>query len=116
MTVINGGIPNGDICSSIPDIPTVEVSPSVTPPGSDDNGTPREASLTPPANGARSAVTPGRRAMEALKEVWLSQGSGNPNRAHLNSPKTVIFEEKWLCWVEFQPTTHVPYSLHQLGY
>ena len=85
MIVINGGIPNGDVCSSgsISDLPTVEVSPSVTPPGSDAS-TPRETSLTPPANGARSAVTPGRRAMEALKEVWYGQNTEDPDRAQLS--------------------------------
>jgi hypothetical protein len=66
----NGVIHNGDTCSdtSTPDIPAIEVSPSDTPPTSiaDED---RDNSLTPPAMGACSAVTPGRRAMEALNKV-----------------------------------------------
>lgn len=73
---MNGVILNGDSCSdtSTPDIPAIEVSPSYTPPASihdDDSGTTREGSLTPPALGARSVLTPGRKAMEALKKVCL---------------------------------------------
>ena len=68
----NGVIHNGDTCSdtSTPDIPAIEVSPSDTPPTSiaDED---RDNSLIPPAMGARSAVTPGRRAMEALNKVGL---------------------------------------------
>lgn len=71
VTPVNGGIPNGDIYSSrsTPDPPIIEVSPSVTPPASDESTTPREYSLTPPVIGAQSTITPGRRAMEALQEV-----------------------------------------------
>lgn len=74
-TPVNGMIHNGDACSdmSTPDIPAIEVSPSDTPPASipDEDTAARDISLTPPALGARSAVTPGRRAMEALNKVGL---------------------------------------------
>jgi hypothetical protein len=54
------------------------VSPNDTPPASiadEDIGTAHEDSLTPPAvMDARSAVTPGRRAMEALNKVIADEG------------------------------------------
>ena len=59
---------------STPNIPGIEVSPNDTPPASirdGDIGTAREDSLTPPAVDVRSAVTPGRKAMEALNKVGL---------------------------------------------
>lgn len=80
ITPVNGVILNGDLGSntSTPDIPGIEISPSNTPPIQGEDCTTattpaagREDSLTPPGLRSRSAVTPGRRAMEALNKVSL---------------------------------------------
>ena len=69
---VNGTLPNGDLCST-PEAPAIEVSPSESPVNGydEDSSITREGSLSPPAIEARSAVTPGRKAMEALKKVCV---------------------------------------------
>lgn len=69
---VNGSLPNGDLCSTL-EVPAIEVSPSETPVNGydEDSSITREGSLSPPAIEAGSAVTPGRRAMEALRKVCV---------------------------------------------